>query len=203
MLRLLKSPAAVAMAGGLLYLATTVGLLRPGVFEDLRPALEAKSSAYDGPSWNFRNPEFEQWVEELKQEREALAQRAQQLAELQKRLDAERQEILTVTQTVYQLQMEFDKGIVRLKEQELENLKRQTKVVAGMSPEGAAAMLNEMPEDQTVSVLFLLKPDAASLILDTLSKMGKTEAKRAAQLAERMRLVLPPPANNTHPPASG
>ena len=126
-----------------------------------------------------------------------MAQRAQQLQELQKRLDAERQEILSVTQTVYQLQMDFDKGVVRIREQELENLKRQTKIVAAMSPEGAAAMLNEMPEDQTVEVLFTLKAESASLILDTLSKMGKTEAKRAAVLTERMKLVLPPPpANN-------
>jgi flagellar motility protein MotE (MotC chaperone) len=115
------------------------------------------------------------------------------LQELQKRLDAERQEILTVTQTVHQLQMDFDKGIVRLKEQDSENLKHQTKIIGSMSPEGAAAMLNEMPEDQTVGVLYMLKADTASLILDTLSKMGKTEAKRAATLTERLRKVLPPP----------
>jgi flagellar motility protein MotE (MotC chaperone) len=196
MLRLFKSPWTIPLAGGLLYLATTAALIRPGQFEREPDIPEAKLSASDDPSWNFRNPEFEQWVQELKQEREAVAQRAQQLQELQKRLDAERQEILSVTQTVYQLQMDFDKGVVRIGEQELENLKRQTKIVAAMSPEGAAAMLNEMPEDQTVEVLFTLKAESASLILDTLSKMGKTEAKRAAVLTERMKLVLPPPAAN-------
>jgi flagellar motility protein MotE (MotC chaperone) len=196
MLRFLKSPWTIPLAGGLLYLATTAALIHPGQFERESSVLEAKLSANDDPSWNFRNPEFEQWVQELKQEREAVAQREQQLQELQKRLDAERQEILSVTQTVYQLQMDFDKSVIRIKEQELENLKRQTKIVASMSPEGAAAMLNEMPEDQTVGVLFTLKPESASLILDTLSKMGKTEAKHAAQLTERIKLVLPPPPNN-------
>ena len=202
MMRLLQSTWTVPVAGGLLYLATTFSLIRPGEFS--RPALtvEADSSSADEPSWNFKNPEFEQWVQEIKQEREALSQRAQQLQELQKRLDAERVEILSVTQTVHQLQMEFDKSIVRIKEQELDNLKRQTKIVGSMSPEGAAAMLNEMPEDQTVSVLFMLKPDAASLILDTLSKMGKTEAKRAAELTERLKVVLPPPAGNKGASAS-
>lgn len=193
MLCLLKSPWTIPLIGGVLYLATTAALIRPGQFERPAPTAEAKRSPNDDPSWNFRNPEFEQWVQELKQEREAVAQRAQQLQELQKRLDAERQEILTVTQAVNQLQMEFDKSVVRIKEQELDNLKHQTKIVAAMSPEGAAAMLNEMPEDQSVGVLFMLKPDAASLILDTLSKMGKTEAKRAALLTERIKLVLPPP----------
>jgi len=196
MLRLFQSPWTIPLVGGLLYLATTAALIRPGQFERETPVAEAKLSPNEDPSWNFRNPEFEQWVQELKDERETVAQRAQQLQELQKRLDSERQEILSVTQTVYQLQMDFDKSVVRIKEQELENLKRQTKIVAAMSPEGAAAMLNEMPEDQTVGVLFTLKPESASLILDTMSKMGKPEAKHAAELTERMKLVLPPPANN-------
>src|SRR5579862_4769804 len=151
MVRLLRSSWTVALAGGLLYLATTAALLRPGRFESTAVAsTESTPQPAGEASWNFRNPEFEQWVEELKHEREAVAQRAQQLQELQKRLDAERQEILTVTQTVHQLQMDFDRNVVRIKEQQLENLKRQTKIVAAMSPEGAAAMLNEMPEDQTV-----------------------------------------------------
>jgi flagellar motility protein MotE (MotC chaperone) len=124
------------------------------------------------------------------------------LQELQKRLDAERQEILAVTQTVHQLQIDFDKNVVRLKQQELDNLKREVKVITAMSPEGAAAMLNEMPEEKVVSVLFLLKPDSASVILDTLSRMGKTEAKRAAELTERMRTVLPPPPASTRAAAN-
>jgi flagellar motility protein MotE (MotC chaperone) len=195
--RLLKSSWAVALLGGLLYLLTTAALLRPSRLEFAAPPPETPDSTSDVPSWSFRNPEFEQWVEELKHEREALAQKAQQLQELQKRLDAERQEILSVTQTVHQLQVDFDKNVVRIKDQELENLKRQAKVITSMSPEGAAAMLNEMPEDETASVLFMLKPDSASVILDTLSKMGKAEAKRAAELTARMRVVLPPQAGDT------
>jgi flagellar motility protein MotE (MotC chaperone) len=192
MARLLKSSWCVALIGGLLYLATTAALFRPVQFEKPSTSDVAADLPKDTPSWSFRNPEFEQWVEEIKHEREALAVRAQQLQELEKRLEAERQEILTVTQAVHRLQVDFDKSVIRIKAQELENLKHQVKVVASMSPEGAAAMLNQMPEDQTVGVLFLLKPDVSSLILDTLSKMGKTEAKRAAQLTERMRMVLPP-----------
>lgn len=192
MLRLLKSSWTAPLIGGLLYLATTAVLLCRVHFERPVEAVAAAVAPNDDPSWKFRNPEFEQWVQELKQERESVAQRAHQLDELQKRLEAERVEILTVTQTVHQLQMEFDQSVVRIKEQELDNLKHQTKIVGAMSPEGAAALLNEMPEDQSVGVLFMLKPDAASLILDTLSKMGKTEAKRAAELTERIKLVLPP-----------
>jgi flagellar motility protein MotE (MotC chaperone) len=204
MVRLLQAPWFVALAGCLLYLATTAALLRPEQFASAAaPAPAVKSEAGDAPSWKFRNPEFEQWIDELKREKESLAVREQQLHELQTRLEAERAEILTVTQAVHQLQSEFDGNVVRIKEQEVDNLKRQTKVISGMSPEGAVAMLNEMPDDDLVKILFTLKPDSVSEILDAFSKMGKTEAKRAAALSERLRLVLPPPRTNSRPSSPG
>jgi flagellar motility protein MotE (MotC chaperone) len=61
-----------------------------------------------------------------------------------------------------------------------------------MTPEGAATMLYEMPEDQMVRALFSLKPDNAGLILEALSKQGKEQAKRAANATDRLRTVLPP-----------
>lgn len=198
MIRILQSSWVAALIGGVLYLATTAALLSPAKFPaPVRAAEKTVTTALmaapdDEPSWRFHNPEFTQWVEEIKRERDALNIREQQLNELQTRLEAERQEILTVTQTVHQLQADFDNNVVRLKEQEMDNLKRQAKVISAMSPEGAAAMINEMPDDEVVRLLFTMKTDEASLILDTLSKMGRPEAKRAATVTERMRRTLPP-----------
>jgi flagellar motility protein MotE (MotC chaperone) len=207
MVRILQSSWFVALIGCLLYLATTAALLRPEQFAGAASASATAHVAQVGPgndpSWKFRNPEFEQWVDELRHEKEALATREQQLTEWQARLDAERQEILAVTQTVYQLQSDFDHNVVRLKEQELENLKRETKVIAGMSPEGTAAMFNEMGDDEAVKILFMLKPDNVSLILDSMSKLGKVQAKRAATLSQRMREVLPPGPGKARPTPPG
>ena len=61
-----------------------------------------------------------------------------------------------------------------------------------MSPEGAAATLNEMSDDDVVRILFTMKADDASIALDTFSKSGKDQAKRAATIIERMRRTLPP-----------
>ena len=203
MMRVLKSSWFLALASCLLYLATTAALLRPEQFAAVRATRAANRSANDDPSWRFRNPELEQWLEEIKNEKAALALREQQLRELQTRLDAERQEILTLTQTVHQLQTDFDKGVIRFREDESENLKRQTKIIKGMSPEGAAAMLNEMPDDEIVRLLFLLKPDETSQILDSMSKAGKSEAKRAAELALRIRKVVSPSPNGSAKRSSG
>ena len=85
--------------------------------------------------------------------------------------------------------------VLALKEQVEQTARERYAGTLRACEEAANRLQMAMPEEQTVEVLFMLKTDAASLILDTLSKMGKTEAKHAAQLTERMRLVLPPAAN--------
>ena len=177
--QLLQAPWFISLAGCLLYWTTTTALLCHEHFHVQAPPA-ARLTPNDDPSWRFRNPEFEQWVQELRQEKEALDTRDKQLRDLQTRLEAERQEILSVTQTVHQLQADFDKNVVRFQEQEAENLKHQAKIVAGMSPEGAGAMFAELPLDDAVRILFTLKADVASQVLEAMSKMGRAEAKRAA-----------------------
>ena len=186
----------VALLGGLIYLGTTALLIRPAQFAGVRAMLAAaKLTPDDDPSWRFKNPEFDQWIAEVKMEKSDLDARAQQLQELQTRLDAERQEFSTATQSVYQLQSEFDRDVIRIKTQEMANLKQQAKVVAAMSPDGAASMINQMSDDDVVRLLAVMKPDEASLLLDSLSKQSVDGAKHAAQLTERLRMVLPPDAS--------
>lgn len=181
--------------GALLFFGTTAALLKPAKFQGaIAEATNSVARSSDNePSWKFRNPDMDQWLEEIKREKDALSVREQQLNDLEARLNAERQEISIVTQTVYQLQGEFDKNVVRLNAQDSESVKRQAKLISAMSPEGAAATLNEMNDDDVVRILFSMKADDASVLLDTLSKMGKDQAKRAANIVERMRQTLPPP----------
>ena len=197
MTRILQSSWFAVLLGGLLYLAATVLVLQPAKFAGLRPAGPANRSADDDPSWRFRNPEFNQWVAQIKEEKDTLALREQQLNELQSRLTSERQEIMTVTQTVAQMQADFDRNVIRFGAQETENVRRQAKLIAAMSPAGAAAMIAEMPDDDVVRILFTMKVDEASAILDTLSTRGKDDAKRAAILTVQLHQILPVATNTT------
>lgn len=191
MTRILQSSWLTALLGCLLYLGTTFVALNPNKFAvNLAPA---EDTVAEGPSWKFKNPEMDQWLAQIKDEKDSLALKEQQLTELQTRLDAERQEISTVTQAVAQLQMNFDQNVVRFQGQQTENVKHQAKLVSAMSPEGAAAVVTEMSDDDAVRLLFTMKVDTASAILDTISKRGKADAKRAAELTERLRQVLPSP----------
>jgi flagellar motility protein MotE (MotC chaperone) len=180
--------------GGVLFFATTAALLKPSQLPVLarESAVEAIHLGNNEPSWKFHNPEMEQWIHEIRHEKDALGLREQQLNELETRLNAERQELSVVTQAVYQMQSDFDKNVVRLNAQDTDNLKRQAKLLSSMTPEGAAATLTEMSDDDVVRILFTMKADDASLALDTLSKSGKEQAKRAATIIERMRRTLPP-----------
>ena len=199
MVSLLQSSWMVALVGGLLYLGTTAALLRPQHFPIVRPEqTDVKRSANDDPSWHFRNPEFDLMVDELRREKEALALKQQELQELQTRLAAERQELLSITQAVHQLQAEFDRNVIRFSSQEAENAKRQVKVLTTMTPAAAAGLLAEMPDDEVVKLLTLMKPDEASPILEAISATtGGT--KRAAMLTDKMRRVAP--ATSPVPPA--
>jgi flagellar motility protein MotE (MotC chaperone) len=194
MVRFLQSTWMSMLLGGLLFFATTAALLKPSQLP-----VVASSTAADiihignnEPSWKFHNPEMDQWIQEIRHEKDALSRREQQLNELETRLNAERQELSVVTQAVSQMQSDFDKNVVRLNAQDADNLKRQAKLISSMTPEGAAATLIEMNDDDVVRILFTMKADDASIALDTLSKSGKEQAKRAATIIERMRRTLPP-----------
>jgi flagellar motility protein MotE (MotC chaperone) len=194
MIRFFQSSWLTALVGCLLYLGTTLAVIRPEKFAAAQ-LVPTDRSGPDDPSWKFKNPEFDQWIAQMKDEKETLALREQQLGEWQSRLDAESQEISIITQTVSHLQSDFDKNIIRFRAQETDNVKHQAKLIAAMSPAGAAALFNELADDEAVRVLFIMKTDEASAILDMMSKLGKPEARRAAILTGRLHQVLPQATN--------
>lgn len=198
MIRWLTSGWVAALAGCLIYLATTAALLRPAQFAGVRAILAAAKLTPDNdPSWKFKNPEFEQWVAELKMEKSDLDARTQRLQAMEMQLAAQQREFSAATSSVYQLQSEFDKNVVRIKSQEVQNLNKQAKIIASMSPEGAANLVNSMADDDVVRLLATMKADEASVVLDAMSKLGKAQAKHAGDLTGRLRMVLPPETAST------
>jgi flagellar motility protein MotE (MotC chaperone) len=181
----------VVLIGGLMFFLTMFATLKLMHFNGVKLPTAQPLAADDNPSWKFRNPEFDQWVSQIKDERAALALREEQLKDWETRLTAENREISTVTQTVTKLQEQFDQRVLQFKDQEAANAKKQIKVIADMSPEGAAAMLNELSDDDATKLLYLMRPDISGPILDAMSKQGTGQARRAALITERLKEVLP------------
>lgn len=196
MTRLLQSPVTVMTLAAVMFFTTLWLLLRTLPLGQVAPAVKALPVAEDDPSWKFRNPDIDQWVSQIKNERDTLAVREQQLKEWESRLVAESREIASVTQAVSRTQLEFDKRVLLFTEQQKDNAKKQLKVIADMTPDGAVAMLNEMPDDEVARLLYTLKPDISGAILDAMSKVGGSSAKRAAALTERIKDILQIPTNN-------
>jgi flagellar motility protein MotE (MotC chaperone) len=195
MMRLLQNKWAALGAGAIIYGLTTWLLLHPHrqlvrAAEALRARQVAAGAVAVGPSWTFHNPEMEQIMAELKSERDALQVRASQLDDLEARLNAERQEICVVTQTVYRLRAELDSTVTRVSQQEAVNLKKLAKVYATMSPEGAARILKEMDDDQIVRILALMKESESAPVIESIAQGNTVEAKRAAMISNRLRLTL-------------
>lgn len=192
---LLSNRYVIVMIAVISYLATSVVLLlsqrwmtHPAHTGDFVP------KPYAGPSWSYINPELDQMLAELRRERESLSQREQQLNDLAVRLQAERQEINQVTQTVHRMQMELENLVLKVKEEEAPNLKKLAKLYSSMTPEGAAGIVRELPDDSIVKIFTTMREAEVAPILEQLAKTSPIEAKRAALLTERLRSVLPKPA---------
>lgn len=195
MLRLLQSKVAVAILGVIVYLGTTLAFLRPSELIPTPPAPAAQTSlptptSATVPSWEFLNADLDKLVEELKTEKIALDRREKELNDLARRLESERAEINQVTQQVYQLQREFEKTFSRIRDEETSNLKKLAKTYAAMTPENAANILKEMPDDQVFRIVSFMKESETAAILEAMAQMGKDETKRAARITDQLRTTL-------------
>lgn len=190
MAKLLTSGWVVALLGTLMYLGTTVALWQApaGVPKRAAPPPPPKA-VLDGPSWDFVNPELDQLMQELRAERTLVAQQKVRLEEWEKRLQVERQELNQVAQSVKKMQTDFDQGVVRVHDEERENLKKLAKVYANMSPEGASLILQELTDDPLVKIMALMKEAETAPVLEAMAKLPG-QAKRVATLSERLRLTL-------------
>ncbi len=207
MAKILQSPWTVSLLAMLLYAGSTLyfwqspNLPRRVAVQALDHSTTAAQPIVDhGPSWDFTNPEVDQLVKELRQERAAMAERAKQLDELSERLKVEQAELQNATQAVHQLQRDFDLSIVRVKEDETVNLKRLAKVYSAMEPDGATLILKELDEITVVKVLSFMKEDQIAALLTSLARSGGEESKRVAAISERLRLIQARPANSKTKP---
>jgi flagellar motility protein MotE (MotC chaperone) len=190
MTKLLKSGWLASLIGAFLYLGTTALMWRLPATPDPGSAEVPPATAADA-TLDFRNPELDLLVEELKQEKEALAKRQTQLNELAERLRIERLELAQVTQRVHYAASQFDSNVVRVLDEEQTNLKKLARTYAAMSPEGAAAVFRQMEEETLLKILALMKDAETAPILESIAKQGELEAKRVAVLSERLRLSFP------------
>jgi flagellar motility protein MotE (MotC chaperone) len=191
MIRILQSRWFAVLTGTLVYLAVTLAVLDPGrVLTVAARAAAAAEAPVTTVSWEFTNPEMEQLIAELKQQRQALITKEQQLNELATRLEAERAELNVVAKGIQRMQTDMDKVILRVREEETPNLKKLAKVYGAMTPDGAASIFRQMDDDQAAKIFVFMKDTETAPIFENLAKLGEAEAKRAAALSEKVKRAV-------------
>ena len=138
-------------------------------------------------------------ISELKKEKETLAAKEKELKDLALRLQTERAELGQITQTVQQLQADFDQNITRVRDEEAANLKKLAKTYSAMTPDGAATIFKALEDPTVVKVMTFMKESETAPILEIMAKQSDAQAKRVAGLLERLRLAV---SNNKKTPAS-
>ncbi|HZQ48081.1 MAG TPA: hypothetical protein VFC07_13775 [Verrucomicrobiae bacterium] len=187
MTKLLTSPWMTLPVSAIVYLAATVAFWKTPALPHHAPA--GPSVNLNGASWEFHNPEADQLITELKEEKKSLDKRKQDLDELAARLKTEQEEVNSARQAVALLQTNFDKTVLHVQEDEGANLKKLAKVYSAMSPDSAAAILSGMDDTTVAKILVFMKEGETAGILEAISKKGDVDAKRAAALSDRLRLA--------------
>ncbi len=189
MTKLFQSSWIAILVGSALYFGVTGYLLLPLKVQGIPPP-KAEASNTTGASWDFFNPEVDRLIGELAKEKKAVATRDEQLNELSTRLEAERAELNIILQSMHRMQKDFDRNVVRVRDEESANLKKLAKVYANMSPEGAATIIKQMEDDQIVKFMVFMKEGETAPLLESFAKLGEAEAKRAAAISERLRTAI-------------
>jgi flagellar motility protein MotE (MotC chaperone) len=185
MTKLLTSHWMTLPLSAIIYFTATVAFWKTPAAPRHRSSADRDSQT--GASWEFKNPEADQLIAELKEEKQAVDKKQQQLNELAQRLEAERAEITQVTQSVNKMQKEFDQNVLRVQEEETANLKKLAKVYSAMTAEGAAGIFADMDDLSVSKIMVFMKETETAAILEVLAKKGGNEAKRAATLSERLQ----------------
>lgn len=195
MLKKLSSPWIGSIFGLICYLAVTASTWNAATAKMAAHQSEAKpelAEVNEYKPWLFNNVEVENLIKELREERELLTKREKDLNELAARLQADREELNQLTQTVHRLQKDFDVSVSRVAEEETTNLKKLAKTYSGMEPEGAAKIFKTMDDATVVKIMIFMKELETGPILSAMSKLGETESKRAGELTDKLRLSVTP-----------
>jgi flagellar motility protein MotE (MotC chaperone) len=193
---MLKSTWFLAILGIVLGIGTTVGVIlmnEDSLFATSEHAAPKGPEPANAPrDWVFWTDEINKLSLDLKAEREALDQREKEIAEYEKRIAAERDELRKVRAELDGMRREVSDNIPKIEASEKTNVKNLAKTYSAMKPADAVAVLRELDDSSVVKILASMKADVVGSIFQEMAKAKDTDgtlAVRAARLSEQLRLV--------------
>jgi vacuolar-type H+-ATPase subunit I/STV1 len=195
-MKILRHPALLIGLGLLSGLGTGLGLFWRAanvVYSTMlaRHAAQIEARKPAAP-WGFWTIEMENVASELKEERARISGQADQLAQRETRLAAERQELEKVRAQIDSLRREVATKVVEIQADESKNLRTLAQTYTSLSPRAAVAIFREMDDVTVVKILSLMKSESVAPIFEEMSHASAADAslaRRAAALSEKLRLV--------------
>ena len=142
--------------------------------------------------WDFWTIEVDNLSSELKGEKERLRAEAEQLDLKAQRLASEEQELKKVRANLDSMRKEINDRVVEISADESKNLRTLSQMYTNLTPKAAVAIIQEMDDTMAIKILSLMKPDIVGPIFEAMAQNGQTDARRAAALSDRLRLLKSP-----------
>lgn len=193
---LLSSKVTMVILGGLLYIGVTM-LCLYNSRESFKPAQKTEATApgitpvLEGASWDYKNPELDALIRELKDRKNKIKEKEEDLAAWELRLEKEMESVSSITNRMELLQRQFEKSSTTLTENEEENIKRLLDLFKTLEPEQIGTILEPMADDKIAKIFRLLKPTEVGPVVELwLSKGGENE-KRIHDILKTYQGIIP------------
>ena len=183
----------LAMAVYLLTLGTLFVRSKPMIVAAIAGAHPA-ATLVAGPDfvyWSFKTNEVNKLIRDLREDRENLQKRADELSVAEARQASERKELERLRQDIENYRKELSSYLVELKQSEVKNLKSEVAILSNMEPAAIVALFKEKQDDEVVKLLAMMKPDAVAPIIERMmleeGEADKPSARRAARLLQKLQ----------------
>lgn len=207
-MKLLSSPAFLAMLAFLLSMASIGGLIFM-YYEELWPPKQAEVTRFpsvdfdkDSSSYSARETHsMDALYKELNLFRNQLLEREKELSERERIIESEARKLETDTAQLEKRQLQLKeelKGYIESFEQvsasEEKTLKKLAATIVELSPKGAVELIKQYDKDknleQIVKVLEHMKPGEIAPIFDEMMKDDNDESTKLVEtIAERLRIL--------------
>jgi len=189
------SPFSVSLLGLLCGVATGLGWFWVRADKMVALALArprpAALSAEKAKGWDFWTVEVDNLASELKDERARLKKESEELDLRSARIASDRQELEKLRTELNAMHKEITDRVVEIQADEAKNLRMLAQTYTNLTPHAAVAIIRELDDSTAVKILSLMKPDVVGAIFEDMAQTssGTSDARRAAALSERLRLV--------------
>lgn len=196
MMTRILNPFVAGLLGLLLSIGIGVGItwrtLNRIVDQAIAQRAHKEPSELKKKGWDFWTIEIENLASELKDDREKMKKRIQELDQREARIVAGEKELAKARADIAAMRKEISDRVVEMGTDEAVNLRKLSQTYANLTPAAVVAIVREMDDNTAVKILALMKPDVVGPIFEEMTKTAATDgtlAKRAAILSEKLRLM--------------